>query len=98
MCCVPTVGLALVAWVDRAIGVNDTTMAVVLETLRAVWAIFLQTAARLGADADALALLDVGHVLTDFDGFADDFVADNTGYDESEERLEGESGETNGMV
>jgi hypothetical protein len=54
-------------------------VAVVLETLGAVGAVFLKTAACLSADADARALLDVLDVLADLDGFADDFVADDAG-------------------
>jgi hypothetical protein len=52
-------------------------VAVVLESVGAVGAVLFETAACLGADADARALLDVLDVLADFDGFADDFVADD---------------------
>jgi hypothetical protein len=79
MCCVATITLTLVAGVHGAVCVDSATVAVVLETLGAVGAVFLQTAACLSADADARALLDVLDVLADLDGFADDFVADDAG-------------------
>jgi hypothetical protein len=56
-------------------------VAVVFKILRAVRAVFFQTAAGLGADADALALLDVLYVFANFDGFADDFVANDAGWE-----------------
>jgi hypothetical protein len=79
VCCVTAVRLTLIARVHGSIGVNSSTVAVVLETLGAVGAVFLQTAACLSADADARALLDVLDVLADLDSFADDFVADDAG-------------------
>lgn len=80
MCCISTVRLSLVAWVHGAVSVDGFTMAMVLQALGAVGAIFLHAAAGLCANAYARAFFDMLHVLADFYGFADDFVADNAGY------------------
>jgi hypothetical protein len=55
-------------------------VAVVLQTDGAVRAVFLQARAGLRTDTDTGALLDVLYVLAYFDGFADDFVADDACY------------------
>jgi hypothetical protein len=60
----------------------------VFEMLVAVGTVGFETAACLGADADALTLLDVRDVGADFDSFADDFVANDAGWRGSD-RVEG---------
>jgi hypothetical protein len=49
-------------------------VAVVLETLGAIGAVLLQTAASLSADTNAVTLLHMLDILTDLDGLADNFV------------------------
>ncbi len=73
--CVAAVGHALVVGPCGAVGV-DGFGAVGHLAGRALGAVGLETAACLGADADAVAEFDVGDVGADADGFADDFVAD----------------------
>jgi hypothetical protein len=77
MCCIAAIALALVARVHGAVSVDGAAVAVVLEALGAVRAVLFQTAACLGTDADARALLDVLDVLSDLDGFADDLMTNN---------------------
>jgi hypothetical protein len=79
MCCVATITLALVAGIHRAVGVDSAAVAVVLEAVRAIGAVLLETAACLGADTDARALLDVLDVLSDLYGLANDLVANDAG-------------------
>lgn len=76
MCSVTTIRLALVVWVDRAVGVDAATQTVLLQTSGAVWAVLLLAAASLGADTDTVSDLDVRDVLADLDGLANDLVAD----------------------
>jgi hypothetical protein len=77
VCCISAVGFALIAGVHGTICVDGLTVAVVLEALGTVRAVFLQTAAGLGTDAHAVALLYVLDVFANFDGFADNFVAND---------------------
>jgi hypothetical protein len=55
-------------------------MAVVLQALRAVWAVLLQARASLSADTDTVSLLYVLDVLSDFDGLANDLMTDDAGW------------------
>jgi hypothetical protein len=55
-------------------------VAVVLETLRAIGAVLLQTATSLSADTDAVTLLHVLDILADLDGLADDFVTNDASW------------------
>jgi len=56
-------------------------VAVVLELLGAVWAVFLEARASLSTDTDTVTLLYVLDVLSNLDGLADDFMADDAGLD-----------------
>ena len=72
-------GLTLVARVQRVIRA-DEVRAVVLAAGGALWAVGGQARADLGADADAVADLDVLDVGADADGGAYDLVADAAGF------------------
>jgi hypothetical protein len=77
---VSSVALALIAGVDGAVGVYSLAMAVVLNAVRAVGAVGLQTRACLRTNTDTVALLNVLDVLADLDGLSDDLVADDAGW------------------
>lgn len=53
-------------------------MAVILKLLGAVWAVLLEARASLSADTDTVTLFNVLDVLSNLDGLANDFVADDT--------------------
>jgi hypothetical protein len=55
-------------------------MAVVLQSLRAVWAVFLQARTSLSADTDAVTLLYVLDVLSNLDGLSNDLVTNNASF------------------
>jgi hypothetical protein len=55
-------------------------MAVVLQSLRAVWAVLLQARTSLSADTDAVTLLYMLDVLSNLDGFSNDLVANNASF------------------
>jgi hypothetical protein len=55
-------------------------VAVVLQSLRAIWAILLQARASLSADTDAVALLDVLDVLSNLDGLSNNLMADDASF------------------
>jgi hypothetical protein len=80
MSSVSSVGLALIAGVDGAVGVDSLAVAVVLDAVRAVWAVSLQARACLRADTDTVALLDVLYVLSDLDGLSNNLVANDAGW------------------
>lgn len=76
---VAAVGFPLVVGVDGAVRVDELAGAVALAAGGALWAVWLEAAAGLGADADAVADLDVFYVAADADGLAYYFVADAAG-------------------
>jgi hypothetical protein len=55
-------------------------MAVVLQSLRAVWAVLLQARTSLSADTDAVTLLYVLDVLSNLDGLSNDLVTNNASF------------------
>jgi hypothetical protein len=77
---ISSVGLALIAGVDGAIGIDSLTVAVVLDSVGAVGAVCLQARACLSANTDTVALLDVLYVLSDLDSLSDNLVADDAGW------------------
>ena len=80
MCCVSSVALSLVTGVDAAVRVDGTPVAVVLNAVGAVGAVWLQARASLGTDTNAVTLFDMLDIRTDLDGLADDLVADDAGF------------------
>lgn len=75
--CVPALA-DISIWVLSVVG-GDLAGAIVFETFGAFLAVWLEARTGLCADADAVADFDVLDVFADFDGFADDFVADAAG-------------------
>ena len=76
----PAVRPAGAVWVRRVVRVDLAPAAVVLEADGAVWAVGLQAAAGLGADADTVAEFDVLDIAADADGFSYEFMTDAAGF------------------
>jgi hypothetical protein len=76
---VASIRLALAARIDVAVGVGALTRAVALPVRLTLDAVGLEAGPGLGADANAVADLDVLDVLADPDGLADDLMADAAG-------------------
>jgi hypothetical protein len=77
--CVSAVRLALVIRVHAVVRADVETHSVILPVVSAVGTVGLETAARLGADADTIAEGDVLDVGADADGLAYDFVTNAAG-------------------
>jgi hypothetical protein len=76
---ISAVGFALVVGIDRAVGVNSLTVAMVLKSIRTVRAIRLEARACLRADTNAVALLNMLYILANLDGFANNLVTNDAG-------------------
>jgi hypothetical protein len=76
---VTSVGDARTVGIGRSICLDETA-AVILSAGRALWAVRLQAAESLGTNTNAVADPDVLDIPAYSDSFADDLVADATGY------------------